>query len=403
MNVYYEAAIWIAMALVSALVALRLSAPVALAEIVVGALAANIPGVKEHVSHVAFVAFLAAGGSLLLTFLAGAEIDPVALRRSWRKSLLVGLATFAVPFATTFVICHDVLGWHLRAAELGAIALSTTSVAVIYAVLIETRLTRTELGTLLLAGCFFSNLATVLALGGFFAAFGWRLALLAGLSVLAVVVLPRLLRRVLERGGERLSEPEVKFLLVVLFALGGLAVAAGTVAVLPAYLVGLAVAGPFVASRALLDRVRSVAFALFTPFFFLEAGTLVSAHVLVTSAGAIGLLLVVKLGSKMLGTWPAITAAGVRGRARTYTTLLFASGLTFGLIAALFGREHHVVSATQYTVLTAVIVLSAILPTALAQQLFRPAMVDEDEERALGAQDLVTFRRPPVVEDDTSP
>jgi Kef-type K+ transport system membrane component KefB len=167
------------MALVSALVALRLSAPVALAEIVVGALAANVPGVKEHVTHVAFVTFLAAGGSLLLTFLAGAEIDPVALRRSWRASLLVGLATFVVPFATSFVICHDVLGWDLRAAELGAIALSTTSVAGIYAVLIETKLNRSELGKLLLAGCLFSNLAMVLALGGFFATFGWQLAVLA--------------------------------------------------------------------------------------------------------------------------------------------------------------------------------------------------------------------------------
>jgi Kef-type K+ transport system membrane component KefB len=219
---------------------------------------------------------------------------------------------------------------------------------------------------------------------------------------MVVVVLPRLLRRVLDRGGERLSEPEVKVLLVVLFALGGLATAAGTVAVVPpAYLVGLAPAGPFLASRVLLDRVRRLSFSLFTPFFFLEAGTLISAHVLVASAGAIGLLLVVKVASKLVGTWPAITAARLRGRERSYTTLLFASGLTFGLIAALFGRDHHVISTTQYTVLIAVIVLSAIVPTAIAQQLFRPSVVDEDEERALGAQDLVTFRRLQPKEKDT--
>src|SRR5262249_53284113 len=65
--------------------------------------------------------------------------------------------------------CSLVLGWHLHAAEIGGIALSTTSVAVVYAVMVETGLNRHDLGKLILAACFITDLGTVLALGGFFA------------------------------------------------------------------------------------------------------------------------------------------------------------------------------------------------------------------------------------------
>ena len=131
MNVYYEAAIWIGMALLAALVSIRIAVPVALVEIVVGAIFANVPGVKEHITQATFVTFLAGVGSILLTFLAGAEIDPVSLRRHWKASISIGVVSFALPFLAAFAFCYWALGWHLHAAEIGGIALSTTSVAVV--------------------------------------------------------------------------------------------------------------------------------------------------------------------------------------------------------------------------------------------------------------------------------
>src|SRR5947208_1203635 len=77
MNIYYEAAIWVGMALLASIVSIRIAIPVALVEILVGALGGNVPGIKEHLSDTAFVTFLASVGSIVLTFLAGAEIDPV--------------------------------------------------------------------------------------------------------------------------------------------------------------------------------------------------------------------------------------------------------------------------------------------------------------------------------------
>jgi Kef-type K+ transport system membrane component KefB len=190
------------------------------------------------------------------------------------------------------------------------------------------------------------------------------------------------------------SEPEVKFLLVVLFALGGLATAAGSEAVLPAYMAGLVVAGVFMHDRVLVDRIRSIAFSLLTPFFFLHAGLLISAPALVSGAGVIAMLFAVKIMTKLVGIWPTASALRIPSRERTYMTLLMATGLTFGSIAALFGLTHHLVDKAQYTELVTVVLLSALVPTLIAQQLFRPEMAtDRDELEALGEEDVSV--RPP--------
>jgi Kef-type K+ transport system membrane component KefB len=395
MNIYYEAAIWIGMALLAAMVSIRIAIPVALVEIVVGAIAANIPGVKEHVTETEFVTFLAGVGSIILTFLAGAEIDPVSLKRHWKPSVAIGVVSFALPFLGAFTFCGLVLHWHLHAAEIGGVALSTTSVAVVYAVMVETGLNRHDIGKLILAACFITDLGTVLALGGLFATYGWLLAVFVAVTAATLFGLPRLTRLLIERVGHRVSEPEIKFILFVLLALGGLATQAGSEAVLPAYLAGLFLAGVFLHDRIVMDRMRSIAFALLTPFFFLHAGTLISAPALVSGAGVIALLLLVKLTAKGVGVWPTASAFRVPLRERTYTTLLMATGLTFGSIAALYGYTHHFITRTQYTELVTVVILSAFVPTLIAQQFFRPNTVDVEEEEALGAEDMSLIHHHP--------
>jgi Kef-type K+ transport system membrane component KefB len=149
MNIYLVATVWMTMALVAALVSIRFGISVALMEILVGAVAGNLPFIARHVEQTAFTTFLASIGSVVLTFLAGAEIDPVSLRRHWKASLSIGFVSFLLPFLGALVFSYLVLGWDLHAAEIGGVALSTTSVAVIYAVMVETGLNREELGKLI--------------------------------------------------------------------------------------------------------------------------------------------------------------------------------------------------------------------------------------------------------------
>lgn len=393
MNIYFVAFVWISMAFVASIISIRVGVSVALVEILVGAVVGNLPNASHWVQQTEFTTFLASVGSLMLTFLAGAEIDPVSLRRHWKASLSIGVVSFVLPFVGAFAFCYWILGWTVHASEIGGIALSTTSVAVVYAVMVETGLNRQEIGKLILAACFVTDLGTVLALGGLFTKLGGMLVVFVAVSAAVLAVLPATTRFVIERTRHRVSEPEIKFLLVVLFGLGALAVSAGSEAVLPAYVAGLVIAGIFMHDRVLIERMRSICFALLTPFFFLRAGTLISASALVAGAGVIAALLVVKLIAKGIGVWPTARAFGIPQRERTYLTLLMSTGLTFGSIAALYGLTNHLITEQQYTELVTVVILSAFVPTLVAQQFFRPAMVDEEEEDALGAEDATTIRR----------
>jgi Kef-type K+ transport system membrane component KefB len=331
---------------------------------------------------------------VLLTFLAGAEIDPVSLRKHWKASLSMGAVSFFLPLVGAFCFARYVFAWNFHASEIAGIALSTTSVAVVYAVMVETGLNRQDIGKLILAACFVTDLGTVLALGGLFASYDWLLLLFVVVTAVVLFFLPRVLRWVVANLGHRVSEPEVKVIFVVLLALGGLATEAGSEAVLPAYVAGLVVAGVFMNDRVILDRIRTIAFALLTPFFFLRAGTLISASALVTGAGVIVTLFFVKMATKILGVWPTASAFRLPKRERTYTTLLMATGLTFGSISALYGLTHHLINEAQYTELVTVVILSAFVPTLIAQQFFQPLVeIPCEKADALGEEDIAPRTR----------
>ncbi|HRT56493.1 MAG TPA: cation:proton antiporter, partial [Candidatus Paceibacterota bacterium] len=169
-------------------------------------------------------------------------------------------------------------------------------------------------------------------------------------------------------------EPEVKFLFLVLFFLGGLASSARSEAVLPAYLLGLVVAGVFLRDKTLVHRMRSIAFAIFTPFYFIKAGLFVSVPALVAAVGVIALLLGVKMATKLVGVWPLARYFYMRSREANYTALLMSTGLTFGTISALFGLQNKIIDQKQYSILVTVVILSAFIPTLLAQKFFQPSI-----------------------------
>lgn len=367
-NVWLLAAEWMALALVASLISIRIGVSIALIEILVGVLAGNFAGL--HTAQ--WVDFLATFGAGLLTFLAGAEIDPAALKRHLKPALLIGTASFLLPFIAAGAFAYWGAHWERHAAYIAGIALSTTSVAVVYAVMIETGLNKTDIGKLILAACFVTDLGTVLALGVIFANFNGWLALFVGVTAVTLWFLPRLTRFVIRSFGHRVSEPEVKFIFLVLFFLGGLAKVARSEAVLPAYLVGLVIAGVFVRDRVLMDRMRSIAFSILTPFYFIKAGLFVSLPAIASGALLIGIFLAVKIGAKLVGVWPLTRAFKFQKREGAFTTLLMSTGLTFGTISALFGLTNHIITQDQYTILVTTVIASAVIPTLIAQRFFLP-------------------------------
>jgi Kef-type K+ transport system membrane component KefB len=291
------AALWIALALAASLVSIRTGISVALVEIGFGVLGGNYLGLHS----VEWINFLAGFGSVLLTFLAGAEIDPETLRRRAKESFSIGIAAFLIPFVGVWLACQYGLHWDHNAALIGGIALSTTSVAVVYAVMVETGLNSTELGRILLAACFINDLGTVLALGVLFASYNVWLVIFVSVTALIVALTQPVARWFFETFGGHVSEPEIKFIFLLLFGLGALAVKANSEPVLGAYLLGLVVASIFSERKTMVSHLRTTSFALLTPFYFLKAGTLVSLPALSAGLGVVALLLGAKIATKFVG------------------------------------------------------------------------------------------------------
>jgi glutathione-regulated potassium-efflux system ancillary protein KefC len=375
-QVWTLAALWLGLALLATLLSIWLRIATALSEIVVGTVAQLVIGALIGGSvlgtNEGWIKFLSGTGAIVLTFLAGAELDPVVFRARWKESTLIGLVGFAAPFVGCTMIAHWVLHWAWTASWLAGVALSTTSVAVVYAVMLELGLNKTIFGKAILAACFINDLATVVALGLIFAPFGWRTLVFVAVGVAVFALLPWLTPRFFERYGGRPSELEAKYLLLLLFGLGALATWADSEPVLPAYVVGMVLAGTVGKDHVLVLRLRTLTFGLLTPFYFIRAGSFVSVPALVAAPVVFVVLFFAKMVSKIVGVYPATRVVGYPTQEARYTTLLMSTGLTFGSISALFGLNHGVISQAQYSHLVATVILSAVIPTVVANALYLP-------------------------------
>jgi len=368
MNIWLDAAFWMGLALAASMISIRLGISVAMVEIVVGVIGGNFLGL--HTTP--WVDFLAGFGSILLTFLAGAEVDPEVLRKKFKESVSIGVVSFFLPFLACFAYAYYVSGWTLQAAQIAGIALSTTSVAIVYAVMVETGLNQTELGKIILAACFITDLGTVLALGVLFAHFNTWLYVFIAVAVAMLFIMNMITGPFVKTLGGRVNQVEVKLIYFVLFLLGGLALKANSEAVLPAYLLGLALAALLAKEKEMLYRMRTTAFAVLTPFFFLKAGLLISLKALWAGIALIMIYLIVKLAAKFIGVMPLTLIFKFGNRNSMYTTLLMSTGLTFGSISAMFGLNHNIIDQSQYSILVTGVILSGVVPTLIAQAFFRP-------------------------------
>src|SRR6516165_9945284 len=226
-GVWALAALWLGLALIAGLLSVWFRISTALSEIVVGTFAQLIIGGAFGAAVLgtdeSWIKFLSGIGAIVLTFLAGAELDPLVFKLKWKEAVAIGLASFFFPFIGCAAAAHYLLGWEVMPSWLAGVAMSTTSVAVVYAVMVEFGFNTTEYGKIVLAACFVTDLGTVVALGMIFAPFTIKtlIFLIAGIAVF--VVLPWLTPRFFKLYGNRPSELETKFLLFCLLGMGALA------------------------------------------------------------------------------------------------------------------------------------------------------------------------------------
>jgi len=371
------AAVLAATILVASTISVEIGLSVALIELFAGAVVGN----AFHIDVPNWLSFIGSFAGIVLTFLAGAEVDVPQLKREWRASLSMGFVSFFGPFAVVGLLAYFGLGWNRRQAEIAGIALSTTSLAVVYAVLVETGLNRTVVGKRLMSATFVTDLGTVAALTILFVKPTIWIAPFIVVSIGLIWGLPRLSPWFFGRYGDRVIEPEIKLVFASLFLLMWLGGRASSHAVLPAFILGLVMSEHYAGHRKEQERMRVVAFAFLTPFFFLKGGMSVSAGALWANLGILALLFAGKMGPKFVGVYPL--ARRFTAPHATFTTLLMSTGLTFGTISSLYGLNAHIIDRTQFSLLIAVVVLSAIVPTAIAQRFFQPHAERELEHDAL--------------------
>jgi Kef-type K+ transport system membrane component KefB len=352
--------------LLASMISVEIGLSVALIELFLGVVVGNV----FDLAVPTWLAFLGSFAGMLLTFQAGAEVDVPQFKREWRASLTIGLVSFFAPFAVVGLVTYYGLGWSREEAEIGGLALSTTSLAVVYAVLVETGLNRELVGKRLMSATFVTDIATVAGLTILFMKPTLWVIPFAAVSVVLIVGLPKVSPWFFGRYGNRVIEPEIKLVFASLFLLMWLGDKANSQAVLPAFILGLTMSAHYVEHRQEQERMRVVAFAFLTPFFFLKGGMSVSAAALWANLGILAVLFVSKMVPKFAGVYPL--ARRYTSPHAAFTTLLMSTGLTFGTITSLYGLNAGIIDETQFSLLIAVVVLSAIVPTAIAQRFFHP-------------------------------
>ncbi|MDY0282037.1 MAG: cation:proton antiporter [Salinivirgaceae bacterium] len=294
-TIYLVAAFWFFAAVLSTVLANRLKISIALMEIIVGSLvgfAAFHLGYFDKLDlNADWMKFCTGTGAMLLTFLAGAELNPDIMKSKIKEVSFIGLIGFFSPFIGCSLIAYYLMGWGLEASLLCGIALSTTSMAVVYAVMLEYGFNETEFGKGILGACFVNDLGTVIALGLIFAPFTYKTIIFIAVTILLMFTLQPITNFIVRRFAYKTAAIRAKWVLFMLLSMGVLAMWAGSEPVLPAYVFGMILAKTMEEDGHFVRRLRTLTVGFLTPLYFLRAGALVSIPALLAVPGTFLVLL----------------------------------------------------------------------------------------------------------------
>lgn len=374
--IYLVAAFWFLSALISTIIANRLKISNALMEIIIGAIIGFLAFKTGFTNDLAldsdWMKFIAGLAAIMLTFLSGTELSPDSLKSKFREITIVGLVGFFAPFIGASLISYFILDWGLRPSLLTGIALSTTSMAVVYAVMIEYGFNKTSFGKSILGACFVNDLGTVIGLGLIFAPFTFRTLIFLGVTLILIFILPGITNFLIRHFAYKTAAIRTKWILFVLLSMGVLAMWSGSEPVLPAYIIGMILSKTIEKDNFFVRRLRTMTIGFLTPLYFLRAGALVSLPAIIVGFLVFVLLFSGKIIFKIFGLYPVISRFKKHKKEKWYYTLLMSTGLTFGTISALYGLTNEIINTEQYSIIVGVVIASAVIPTLIANKFFLP-------------------------------
>jgi Kef-type K+ transport system membrane component KefB len=362
MAVPIDAALIFGAILIAGIIGLKTRVSSSIFEVFAGVILANL----LHVEMSSWLEFLGTFGGLILTFLAGAEVEFALLKSKAKESFVLGTMAFLAPLIGVVSFLALVLRWESQASLAGALALTTTSIAVVYAVLIEFELIKIPFAKTIIAVTFVNDILTLVGINFVKPSFDWVTLSFVIVLLVSVILVPKLLKIVVQRYGKRAMEMELRFVLAALLGVAFFADEAKLHAVFGAFVLGLIFANSLQQHQEILSKMKTVTFGLLAPAFFVRAGMMIALPTVVANIALILGLLGAKLASKFVGTY-ALCKKWIP-EAPMFSTMLFSTGLTVGTIIATLGRDLGFFSNLQFSIVLVTVILSAVIPTLIARR-----------------------------------
>lgn len=348
----------------SGFIALELGITTAIAELIAGIIASNLFYFPDRIEIVDILADI---GILTLMYVAGLEIDLDRLRQNFKPSIVIGFSSFIFPFLSILFLCGYILHLTTDQTLLAAIALSTTSIAIVYPILRQTSFSDRE-SNLILSAAMVTDLLTMFALGIFFTEFSLLLVFLVSGLFLFTWIFPFFGRRIFKYYKGNVAEFEFKMILLLLLAVAIFSEKVGIEAAIITFLIGMITSEVVVEHENLEIKLRGIVFGFFAPIFFFKVGLGISVTDLINNISLLLIFLVVCFSSNYIGTY--LASRIYLPKSSGYIASLFSSNLNLGIIAAILGytSDPPIFDCGLYSAIVGAVVLSTIISAIMCRR-----------------------------------
>ena len=331
-----------------------------LAGMLLGSLITNLHAVD-------WLSYLSGIGVLALMFVAGFELRLQQLKQTWKPSLAIGCTSFGLPFLGLMLTVHYWLGIDWLPSVLIATALSTTSLALVYHLMKEHNVLASKEGQILFGAASIVDIISMVVLAIVLGEIGVGILIFAVVFTICMFIIPRSARWVFERYSGHISEPEIRFLMVIIVAMSFMAESIAHVhPALIAFGLGVFMSRFIERNEKVKNKFMALVFGFFAPLFFLQSGAKIDLSQLNTEYMILfAVIFVLATSLKFIGTYiPTRLTAPTMA---LYGGKVFNFRLSFGIIAANVGLEKGLIDSPMFGVIMLVIITSAAIPSVLVR------------------------------------
>jgi len=373
MKLEIESLIVILFIISAGIVALEIGFSSAIFEIIAGSIAVNF----FHMSDLKWADFLANIGLLGLMFFAGLESDVKILKKNFFKSFFIGVSSFLFPLISIFLITKFLFNYSIKTSLLISVALSTTSLALVYPLLKDRKMLKLSSGQTLLAGAMVVDIISMFTLSFIFEGINLsNFEFLFGLLII-MFLLPKLGEKLFKRYIHNNIEFPIRFIIAILISIGFFSKEIHINEAVLAFALGIFFSEFFRQNEILEKKLRAIIFGFVAPFFFFKAGYSIrfeniNFHIIILSVVLGSVAFSTKYIATVIATKPFFkrTVYKIAG-------LFFNMRLTFGIVASIFGLEYKVIDLDTYTSLLLIIISTSLVASLLMKKL--PAEIKEEE------------------------